>query len=232
MFKIMDVDNAKDPLNGGAQEIGHVEATMSKVLMIVRICHKIHGTIHEIELTYQQIELTYQHLAQLVGSPNGKFESVLIGKGGKNGFGRLIVITEELKGREGDTLNLTMYGVQLAAKDASIANAYTGKSDPYLKFIAHRKDGVDIEIVHTETIPQNLNPHWKPFQVDMDKLCNGDLDTPFKIECWDEDSMSSHDMIGWIDTTIRALLTKQPLVLNDRCVCINEYTNKYLQMSM
>jgi hypothetical protein len=36
IFKVMDVDNAKDPLNGGAQEIGHAEATMSKVLMIVR----------------------------------------------------------------------------------------------------------------------------------------------------------------------------------------------------
>ena len=33
-----------------------------------------------------------------MGLPNGRFESVLIGNRGKNGFGRLIVIAEEVKG--------------------------------------------------------------------------------------------------------------------------------------
>ena len=52
----------------------------------------------------------------------------------------------------------------------------------------------------------------------MDKLCNGDLDTPFMIECWDlDDHHVNHDhLIGWTEATVRQMMTKMPLVLNDR----------------
>ncbi len=106
---------------------------------------------------------------------------------------------------------LGVKGVELANKDGMF-----GKSDPYLKFFALRKDGAVVEVHKTETIPNNLNPVWKPFVVDMGELCNGDLDAEFKLECWDEDSMKSDDMIGWIETTVNQLFSKQPLVLNDR----------------
>ena len=115
---------------------------------------------------------------------------------------------------------LGVKGVELANKDGMF-----GKSDPYLKFIAIQMPPPN-EVVHwqrrfedvhrTETIPNDLNPVWKPFVVDMGELCNGDLDAEFKLECWDEDSMKSDDMIGWIDTTVSQLFSKQPLVLNDR----------------
>ena len=68
----------------------------------------------------------------------------------------------------------------------------------------------------TETIPNDLNPAWQPFSIDLDDLCHGDLDAKLKIECWDEDKLSSNDMIGWIETTVNSLLSEQPLVLNDR----------------
>jgi len=61
-----------------------------------------------------------------------------------------------------------------------------------------------------------LSHSHRQFALDLDTLCNGDLNTKFKIECWDEDKMSSHDMIGWIETTVSTLLSGQPLVLNDR----------------
>jgi hypothetical protein len=44
-------------------------------------------------------EIGYVEATQVVRSTNGKFESVMIGEGGKNGFGRLIVIAEESKQR-------------------------------------------------------------------------------------------------------------------------------------
>ena len=42
------------------------------------------------------------------------------------------------------------------------------------------------------------------------------MDAGFMIECWDKDFMTKGDMIGWIKTTVRQLLTKQPLFLNDK----------------
>ena len=56
-------------------------------------------------------------------------------------------------------------------------------------------------------------------QVSMHALCNGDLDEPVRIECWDLDSRllkEEDDMIGWVDTSVRNMLTKEPLVLNDK----------------
>ena len=132
------------------------------------------------------------------------------------------VVAEELKGRKHDMLHLSMKGVALAAKDGILSG---GKSDPYLKFFASRfrkdgsrvsKDGAIREMHMTETIPNDLNPAWQPFSLDLDDLCHGDLDAKFKIECWDEDKLSSNDMIGWIETTVNSLLSEQPLVLNDR----------------
>jgi hypothetical protein len=133
-------------------------------------------------------------------------------------------------------LDMRVQGVELAAKDGMF-----GKSDPYLKFWAIRKDGQLVEVHRTETISSNLNPEWKPFAVDLDKLCNGDLDAKFKLQCWDEDAVSAHDEIGWIETTVAQLLAKQPLVLNDlhththththtECVCVSVYIYTYVSM--
>eukprot|EP00960_Hanusia_phi_P005841 169484-Hanusia_phi.AAC.1 len=50
----------------------------------------------------------------------------------------------------------------------------------------------------------------------MKELCNGKQDERFKIECWDEDTASKDDMIGWVDTTYDELAGKRTLPLNDR----------------
>ena len=117
-----------------------------------------------------------------------------------------------------------------------------GMSDPYLKLLtlpasdlgiyqtAHQlkdeefskmKEMYTVELKKTEVINNNANPEWKEFEVDMDKLTpgiTGDamLDTKFMIECWDKDSLTSDDEIGWVETTIAQLLTMEPLALIDR----------------
>ena len=37
----------------------------------------------------------------------------------------------------------------------------------------------------------------RAFEVDMDKLCKGNNDTKFRIECWDEDTLEdNHNLIS------------------------------------
>ena len=48
------------------------------------------------------------------------------------------------------------------------------------------------------------------------QLCNGNMDEKFRLEVWDEDMVSSPDMIGWLDVSLNELLKKVPLKLNDR----------------
>ena len=44
------------------------------------------------------------------------------------------------------------------------------KSDPYLKFLKIRSDNSMLEALRTDVIKDNLNPDWKPLQIQASKL--------------------------------------------------------------
>jgi hypothetical protein len=75
----------------------------------------------------QEIGKVETTMSKIVGAPKGRFESPLFGKGGKDGFGNLIVIAEQMKGRDNDTLHMAMKGVSLAAKDGFLSGGKSGE---------------------------------------------------------------------------------------------------------
>lgn len=44
------------------------------------------------------------------------------------------------------------------------------KSDPYLKFMKIRSDNSYIEAMRTEVVMDNLNPSWRPVDINLAKL--------------------------------------------------------------
>jgi len=61
-------------------------------------------------------------------------------------------------------------------------------------------------VVHkTETVPENQNPVWKPFVLDLGQLCFNNVDTPFLVECYDHENGGKHKFIGSTQSTIREL---------------------------
>ena len=48
------------------------------------------------------------------------------------------------------------------------------KSDPYIKFLKMRNDNSYIEVHRTEVIKDNLNPIWRPFDIQAARLINQD----------------------------------------------------------
>ena len=44
------------------------------------------------------------------------------------------------------------------------------KSDPYLKFLKIRSDNSMLEAFRTDVIKDNLNPNWKPLQIQASRL--------------------------------------------------------------
>lgn len=46
------------------------------------------------------------------------------------------------------------------------------KSDPYLKFLKIRDDNTHLEIQRSEVIQNNLNPSWKPIEVQISRIVN------------------------------------------------------------
>lgn len=77
-------------------------------------------------------------------------------------------------------------------------------------------------LVHrTETIRNNQNPTWAPFNVNLYALCGGNHDTPFKIEVWDSDVHTNHDFIGSCVTTMRELnASREVRLINKRRIGI------------
>mmetsp|Transcript_19409 Transcript_19409/g.30380 ORF Transcript_19409/g.30380 Transcript_19409/m.30380 type:complete len:199 (+) Transcript_19409:653-1249(+) len=56
----------------------------------------------------------------------------------------------------------------------------------------------------TDVVKGNLNPAWPPMQLKL-KHVDGNPDAPIRIECMDWDRAGSDELIGYVDTTPRAL---------------------------
>ena len=61
----------------------------------------------------------------------------------------------------------------------------------------------------TEYIKDNLNPVFKPFSIDIAKLCSNNYDLPIKIECYDWQSDGKHRLLGETLITMNRILNKK-----------------------
>ena len=64
-------------------------------------------------------------------------------------------------------------------------------------------------VYQTETIEHNLNPVFKPFEINLGKLCNGDHLLPVKVELWDCRSNGAHIYIGETQFTVNQVKSGQ-----------------------
>jgi len=149
-------------------------------------------------------------LGSIVGEYNGKVTKNLLNRQQKNLNSTITIHAEELNNNK-EIVHLDIKGIKLDKKD------FFGSSDPFLIFYRHSiEDNHYVSVHKTEVIKNNLNPHWKPFTLQLVTLCNGDKHRPIKIECYDWDSDGSHDLIGVCETTVdemtRNMSTPMPLI--------------------
>lgn len=112
-----------------------------------------------------------------------------------------ITIRAQEIGKEGnDFLLFSFNAKKLDNKD------FLSKSDPFLEF---KKQGIDgsWNVVHrTEVIKDNLNPVWKPIQINIQTLGGKNIETAISICCYDYESDGEHNLIGECSTTLATLL--------------------------
>jgi hypothetical protein len=106
------------------------------------------------------------------------------------------------------TLYLDMYARNLDNKDGLF-----GKSDPFLVFCRIREDGSAVPVTKTEVIQNNLNPKWRTLTVPIRDLCNGDLQRPVIIECYDWDKSDKFELIGAVQVPASQLVSGAQFVL-------------------
>ena len=151
-------------------------------------------------------------LGALLANENGKYSTTLRLKGMSDdwiktlGDSSLPKIHFEIKEKDAirKVVSFEFRAENLDDKD------FMGKSDPYLTIFSQSTNGQLSHVYKSEVIKDNLNPKWKPFKVEMLKLCNGDYNKRIKIDVHDYDSIGSHDFIGSFVTTMNQLQNNIP----------------------
>lgn len=150
-------------------------------------------------------------LGELVHSSGSRMAKKLMlkGKNLKNKktkrFSHVIATLEQIN-EQGNTL-ITM---QLSANGLPKMDGFFGKSDPYFLICRTREDGKEVTVYgdRENFIKRTLDPVWKPFKIESQRLCNNDEYRPIRIKVYDWDSNGSDDFIGQIDTNLNELKNK------------------------
>ena len=87
------------------------------------------------------------------------------------------------------------------------SDGWFGKSDPFFMLSKAREDGTYVPCCKSDVIENNLNPVWKPLRVPLQRLCNGDVNRPLKLEVLDYDKDDKFEEIGHLTVTAAELLT-------------------------
>uniref|UniRef100_A0A6I8N303 Copine-2 n=1 Tax=Ornithorhynchus anatinus TaxID=9258 RepID=A0A6I8N303_ORNAN len=127
------------------------------------------------------------------------------------GKGTITITAQELS--DNRVITLSMAGRKLDKKDLF------GKSDPFLEFYKPGDDGKWMLVHRTEVIKYTLDPVWKPFTVPLVSLCDGDVQKPIQVMCYDYDNDGGHDFIGEFQTSVEKMCEAQDgLALELECI--------------
>jgi len=70
-------------------------------------------------------------------------------------------------------------------------------------------------VTKTEHVDNNQSPTWRPFNVDLQALCDNNADHPLLLEVFDWDINGNHDLIGRAQTSLRSIQIMKELPLTN-----------------
>ncbi len=135
-------------------------------------------------------------LGEIAGSKNMTCIQDIINKGKSNG--KLIIKAEKV--RE----NHSTVEMEISGKSLMNTKGWFGKSNPILKICRMAGDSGFVSVYESERVKKDLNPDWKPFELRVRKLCNGDYDRPIKAEVYSRSGFKE-TQIGECQFTISEL---------------------------
>ena len=81
-----------------------------------------------------------------------------------------------------------------------------GKSDPYMQISRAYDDGSFVVVYKTSHILNELNPKWPNTKIEIQKLCNGNMNAKLYVEMLDYQPDGHHVHIGAFTTTLTEIL--------------------------
>eukprot|EP00762_Andalucia_godoyi_P008293 ANDGO_02978.mRNA.1 Copine-A len=121
--------------------------------------------------------------------------------------GQMIVRCEEVNVGVVGTVTMDIIAQDLPKMDTF------GKADPFLIFNRLMEDGSAVPVAKTEVVKNSLNPVWKPLQCSTSLLCNGDLQRPVQVDCFDWNRSGKSEYIGSFRAPMEAIVAGAVFVL-------------------
>jgi len=66
-----------------------------------------------------------------------------------------------------------------------------------------------VKVYQSNVVRSDLHPIWQEALLDIETICNGDLDRAMKISVWDHRRRGNHKFIGEFETTVNSLVKSQ-----------------------
>ena len=142
----------------------------------------------------------YACLGDLVGAKNQTSIYDIQDKQNKNG--KLILRCEKVR-----ECNESIF-IDIRGKSLHKCGGFFGSTHPFLRFYRSREDGAWALVHQTETINKSRSPSWKPFNISVQKLANGDHFRPVKIECLSQAGMEEK-LIGHVTFNIEEITNQE-----------------------
>jgi len=120
--------------------------------------------------------------------------------------GTIIARLDEPKGT--GTLRLKLSGSKLK----NVEGGFLGKSDPFFQLMKKRfvTTGYEWDPVYkSNVVMDNLNPVWKEDTIQLSALCEGDLDAPLQLVCFDHERDGNHTPMGQVETTVNDIVRQK-----------------------
>eukprot|EP00934_Nitzschia_sp_Nitz4_P009005 Nitzschia sp. Nitz4//scaffold60_size111251//75778//78153//NITZ4_004156-RA/size111251-augustus-gene-0.115-mRNA-1//1//CDS//3329555591//8995//frame0 len=75
-----------------------------------------------------------------------------------------------------------------------------------------------VKVYQSNVVRHDLHPVWTEAQMDLEAVCNGDLDRAIKIVIWDHRRSGKHKHMGEFETTVSGLLKAKEMDANGEVV--------------
>jgi hypothetical protein len=88
-------------------------------------------------------------------------------------------------------------------------DGFFSKSDPFVELSAKldTPGGLTWVVVYrSKHVLNDLNPIWAPISIDLDRLCQGDLDRPLLVSVYDWEKSGKHKSLGRFERNVTGLI--------------------------
>jgi hypothetical protein len=129
-----------------------------------------------------------------------------VGSKGLQTGGQVYAQIERCNSSNKDGASSVMMSFQLHAKGLHNVQTFGRTSSPFFELYrkVERPNGASwTSVYRSNVIRSDLFPLWAESTLDMETICNGELDRAMKVMVWDYRRTGKHKMIGEFETTMR-----------------------------